>query len=237
MKNQYFGDINDYRKYGALRCLAASGSFSIGVCWMLTPSDGRTDGSLTQYLSVPAKWRYRDAPLFDLLRQSVFMEGQRDVGLAAKLHLIPGAVYFDREVPEGRTSRVGYMSGCLEALSTSEVLFFDPDNGIEVSSSPYGSKASPKYVYWRELVAAFQEGHSLLVYQHYPRQERQAFHRRMSGQFGTRFRPAGLFALCTSSVVYFLVAQPGHLERLREAVASINDRWVAEVSSLDLLDA
>jgi len=36
MKNQYFGDINDYRKYGLLRCFAEAG-LNIGVCWMLTP--------------------------------------------------------------------------------------------------------------------------------------------------------------------------------------------------------
>ena len=39
MKNQYFGDVNDYRKYGLLRLLAHAG-LKIGVCWMLT-EDGR----------------------------------------------------------------------------------------------------------------------------------------------------------------------------------------------------
>ncbi|MFA5810382.1 MAG: hypothetical protein WC935_08660 [Thermoleophilia bacterium] len=237
MKNQYFGDINDYRKYGILRCLSESGAFSIGVCWMLTPNDGRTDGNLTRYLSAPAKWRHRDPGLFDDLRQCVMLAGQREVGLAPRLELIPGAVYFHSEVPEGRVTRVGYMSRCLEALAPSELLFFDPDNGIEVKSSPYGSKGSRKYIYWRELQAAFQEGHSLLVYQHYPRQDRRAFRGRVSEEIRTRFWPAGLFALSTSSVVYFLIAQPRHQERAREAVASIQDRWTPEVSSLNLLDA
>ena len=44
MKNQYFGDVNDYRKYGLLRVFANQAAFNIGVCWMLTPDDERRDG-------------------------------------------------------------------------------------------------------------------------------------------------------------------------------------------------
>ena len=40
MKNQYFGDINDYRKYGLLRLIAKKTGLKIGICWMLTPDDG-----------------------------------------------------------------------------------------------------------------------------------------------------------------------------------------------------
>ncbi|CAA9432540.1 MAG: hypothetical protein AVDCRST_MAG37-733 [uncultured Rubrobacteraceae bacterium] len=50
MKNQYFGDVSDYRKYGLLRVLSSEGEISTGVCWMLTPSDGRTDGRKLEYL-------------------------------------------------------------------------------------------------------------------------------------------------------------------------------------------
>jgi len=31
MKNQYFGDVQDYRKYGLLRQLTAMGQMSLGV--------------------------------------------------------------------------------------------------------------------------------------------------------------------------------------------------------------
>jgi len=39
MKNQYFGDINDYRKYGLLRGLSNKGEISTLVCWMLTENE------------------------------------------------------------------------------------------------------------------------------------------------------------------------------------------------------
>jgi hypothetical protein len=47
MKNQYFGDINDYHKYGLLRQLGKGGQLTTAVCWMLTPDDGRSDGGHT----------------------------------------------------------------------------------------------------------------------------------------------------------------------------------------------
>lgn len=50
MKNQYFGDIGDYGKYGLLRHLAGQG-LSISVNWYLTPKDTTNDGSIRGYLS------------------------------------------------------------------------------------------------------------------------------------------------------------------------------------------
>ncbi len=44
MKNQYFGDINDYRKYGLLRSVLAASRMSLFVAWMLTEDDGSSDG-------------------------------------------------------------------------------------------------------------------------------------------------------------------------------------------------
>ena len=34
MKDQYFGDINDYRKYGILRALQSKGQRTLLVAWM-----------------------------------------------------------------------------------------------------------------------------------------------------------------------------------------------------------
>ena len=49
MKNQYVGDVNDYRKYGLLRCLVSSGELRTLVAWMLTPDDDSSDGKLRGY--------------------------------------------------------------------------------------------------------------------------------------------------------------------------------------------
>ena len=53
MKNQYFGDVNDYKKYGLLRYLGRSGRSNLAVCWSLTEDDSRSDGSRVRYLNDP----------------------------------------------------------------------------------------------------------------------------------------------------------------------------------------
>jgi hypothetical protein len=50
LKNQYFGDINDYRKYGLLRILQSKGNSRLLVAWMLTPDDGSPQGGFRSYL-------------------------------------------------------------------------------------------------------------------------------------------------------------------------------------------
>ena len=67
MKVQYFGDVNDYRKFTLLRALAEVGQFKIGVCWMLTEADNSGYGDKRSYQRQPEKWRAFDPPLYDAL--------------------------------------------------------------------------------------------------------------------------------------------------------------------------
>jgi hypothetical protein len=53
VKVQYFGDVNDYRKFALLRLLSEVGGFKIGVCWMLTEADGSGHGAKRGYLEQP----------------------------------------------------------------------------------------------------------------------------------------------------------------------------------------
>lgn len=56
MKNQYFGDINDYRKYGLLRVLQSTGS-KLLVAWM--PASGSKESAAIH----PATMQPRNRPL------------------------------------------------------------------------------------------------------------------------------------------------------------------------------
>jgi hypothetical protein len=46
LKNQYFGDINDYRKYGLLAVLTNRGEIKPIACSMLTRDDESVNGNL-----------------------------------------------------------------------------------------------------------------------------------------------------------------------------------------------
>ena len=81
MKNQYFGDVNDYRKYGLIRAISSITGMNTLVAWMLTPDDGGTDGKFTDYLEKPSQWRKYDQDLFHWLQVNVFPSGERYVSL------------------------------------------------------------------------------------------------------------------------------------------------------------
>lgn len=175
MKDQYVGDINDYRKYALLRVLASGGQNKIGVCWMLTPPDGRADGNKRGYLGEPAKHRHFDPELFDTLLAADAPEGSRRLQAIEESGAVPEAVYFNDPLPTGEGERDRFMARCGEALAECDLVFFDPDNGLEVKSVQRWSPDAKRYLYLRELAAYYTTGRSILIYQHFPRIERDAF--------------------------------------------------------------
>ena len=71
MKNQYFGDVGDYGKYGLLRFIAKRG-VTIAVNWYLTPDDQSNDGNIRGYLTNDRDRKY-DPELFDVMTGIVNM--------------------------------------------------------------------------------------------------------------------------------------------------------------------
>ncbi len=230
MKDQYFGDVNDYRKYGLLRGLSQEGHFRLGVCWMLTPNDGRSDGGFIEYLSLPGRWRQFDLPLFDSMKQALATAGGRRVAQVPHLGFLPGALFFDPLLSDQPQSRAEYFAATFSAFANAEVIFFDPDNGLEVRSRPYGSKGSTKYLYWREASEGFARGHSLLIYQHFPRQKRSSFLTQMGRAISDHTQANHVYAATTSNVCFFLAVQASHAMRAEHALRSISRRWSGQIT-------
>ena len=99
MKNQYFGDINDYKKYGLLRSIIRATEFRVLVAWMMTPDDGGADGKFIKYLQRPQEYAHHDPALFDGLNDLLARNRDRYVGLIEDTDLIPGARYFSAITP------------------------------------------------------------------------------------------------------------------------------------------
>ena len=123
MKNQYFGDINDYRKYGLLRMLTTADRISTGVCWMLTPSDGRTDGQLLTYLEQSVRYRNFDPYLFDYLFRCVKVEGERDVRCVESADVLPETVFYSRFLNDSVNERRLYFGEMLESFREVDLVF------------------------------------------------------------------------------------------------------------------
>jgi hypothetical protein len=229
MKDQYFGDINDYRKYGLLRVLGSLMQLPIGVCWMLTAPDERSDGEFRRYLDQPIRWRGHDPELYDRLRLLLTPGTGRSVQLARSWELIAGATYHEELLQDNAASRRGYFDRAWTALAACPIIFLDPDNGIEVSSKRVGNKGSSKYVYWDELVETYDRGHSLVIYQHFVRQERDGFVTRLAAQLASRLRAPVVDSFRTANVVFFLVARPEHAAAFARAHDLIQDRWAGQI--------
>ncbi len=224
MKNQYFGDINDYRKYGLLRILSDNGRIKTMVCWMLTDNDTRTDGKHISFLQKAETWRRFDPELFDFLQRCLKKDSRR-VRNIEKSTIIPSSLFYSTIVTDSIAQREKYFSGLSSLASDCDLIFFDPDNGIEVKSRKYGAKLSCKYVYWNELQASYRAGHSLLVYQHFPRVEHKNYIAMIAKNIQLNLNVNTVIALATSSVVYFLIPQTHSIEYYRKRMKLLQKVW------------
>lgn len=230
MKNQYFGDVNDYYKFGLMRALTGEGAAHVGVCWMLTPDDGGPDGRFTGYLTKPERFRRYDRWLFDQLHQLVLVRDQRDVVCAAQADLVPSARYFDRLLSDDDRSRRRYFQDFWEFAEGSDMLFFDPDVGIETKSTKAGRTGSSHYLYWRELARSFLRGYAVLVYQHFPRVQREPFVQRMAAELFQKTGANKVYSFETSRVVFFLLLSRYRKVALERNISQIENRWRPEIT-------
>ncbi len=221
VKHQYVGDINDFVKYATLRAFGTAMP-TVVVCWMLTDDDGRGDGRVLQYLRRPDVYRPLDPILFEGLRRIV-TSGERNVRAVEQSGLLGSALFFSRVLRDDRSSRANFFSEMLARAPENALVFFDPDNGLEVASVARGRRNSRKYLYLSELEQTLQGDRTVVVYQHFPRKPRLAWLRDRLGRLSSvsRGRPFAVF----SSRVAFLVCGPSEqLLVLRAEAATLTSR-------------
>lgn len=226
MKDQYFGDVNDFRKYGLLRLLTAP-DLQLGVCWMLTAHDGGTDGEMRAYLDQPNEFRSCDTELFDWLKQVVGVERDRRTARIEASSLLGSSAVFKSELLGNHDlkERASYFSDCTARFTACDLVFFDPDNGMEIVSKKRGSLNSSKFLHWDELLPVYNAGASVLVYQHFIREARDGFTQRMAAELERRTKAAAVFSYRTPHVVFLLAAQPRHASGFRNQMTTIRSRW------------
>ena len=225
MKNQYFGDINDYRKYGLLRLLAGVGGLRIGVAWMLTSDDGRPDEGKIDYVTHPERWRRSDPDLFDFLARTVTKDSTRNLTTFENAGLISQAVYHSGLLGDSLAERGAYMESMLTKFEGLDLVFFDPDNGLEVKSRPMGRKGSSKFLGIAEANKAFEAGMSLLIFQHFGRVKRDVYIPAQMERLGFATGAAKVVSLATSNVLYLFALHRDHTPAVRHALRILAERW------------
>lgn len=229
MKDQYFGDINDFLKYGLIRGLTASTRLQVAVCWMLTPCGAKNDGNKTRYLDDPDRWARHDPDLFHALREAVLVRHDRSVGAAAAQGVLPTARFFSGIIPDDQRLREALFADFRLTSATADIVFFDPDNGMQVRSVPPGHRESSKYLRWCEVAAAFGDGHSLLIYQHFPHRAREPFIREMADDLVRCAGAPEAYVFRTPHVGFFLLVQERHRAIVKGKVEVVSQTWAPHI--------
>lgn len=230
MQNRYVADIGDYLKLAILRAL--SSERRLGVAWWLYPDETHnTNGRHIGYLGQPAKWRHYDAQLFDALGHIV-SSGQRHVRALEAANVLPGAIFHREPIPtdgavtERRQARHEWFQTVLATFLAADLVFVDPDNGLEPALFSHGSAKAGKSVTLDELGELRRPGRCLIVYHHNTR--RVGGHHAEIEHWAARLRVAGfarvdaLRAKPYSPRVFFLLDAAGEVRR---RAAEIEQRW------------
>jgi hypothetical protein len=230
MQNRYVGDIGDYLKLGILRAL--SPGYHLGVAWWLFPDEAHNrDGRHISYLDRPDQWRHFDPDLFDALR-GIVSSGRRYVHALEATGVLPGAMFASELIPIGgpiaqrQQGRHEWLRSIRRRLAAADLLFLDPDNGLEPAGFCPMSSRSGKSIMISELHRLARTGRCLIVYHHHTR--RAGGHHAEMQHLADRLRASGfssvdaLRAQPFSPRVYFLLDAPA---LIRERAKQIAEDW------------
>jgi hypothetical protein len=173
LQDRYAGDVGDFMKLAILRRLMPG--HRLGVLWWLYPDEAHNaDGKHVSYLDAPIPWRLRDPKLFDALKDIV-AGGKRSVVSLEAANLLEGATFYREGIPtagdaiERRLARSRWFEQAHATVSDCDLLFLDPDNGLETSRYDAGRSKAGKSVALDELEALRRLGRTIIVYHHQTR--------------------------------------------------------------------
>ena len=169
MKNQHFGDIDDYGKISLLRFLSEQG-VSVAVNWYLTPDDGEPDAGQIAYLEDVGLWKY-DPRLYLYLKDIVTVKKVRMVSELEKSGLLSQARYYQNVIEDPRDYskserddvRAQWHRKGLEILIGADLVYLDPDSGFR-ETKPKKIDDEVKYCYAGEVLDYYKSGSDVCIY-------------------------------------------------------------------------
>ena len=227
MQDRYAGDIGDYGKFALLRAMEAQG-LTGGVNWYLAktlPSEIHDDGKYR----IPAQYENLNPELSAALNRIFDLREARSVQALEQARLLASSLFVNEAVPREIEQRKVWHQTALARLADCDIVFMDPDNGMNVKSVKPGSQKSPKYVWLHEVSDYVASGKSVIVYNHRPRKKAEDY----LAECAARFSADPVLCGKRCSVVtfprrsirdYFIIpASQTHEERICQAMQSLLD--------------
>lgn len=169
MQDRYVGDVGDYCKFCILRALRSKDikrpPLSLGINWYRTlPEDTKPrkqdHGKFTQYSD-----DLQDSNLYKKLKE---LQETRNIKNVEESGIIK-AKFYNIPVPENQNRELWHLNA-LKKLRGKDIVFLDPDNGIETEKMK-----AQKHVRLSEIEDYYTRGQSIIVYQHQPRIKKDIF--------------------------------------------------------------
>ncbi len=218
MQDRYAGDVGDFGKFGLLRALCGT-DFRLGVLWYRNDRDPPgEDGRHIGYLDKIEEYGNCDAPLFELMRKVV--GEKRSIDIIESIGVLPETTEYHSTRFEETGRRNSWIADGLKKVAGCDLVFADPDNGLEVGSVLSDDPEAVKYAFYADLVPVWKRGQSLIVYQHGNRNklvERQIEERLRALRKRFCNPPPCFIALRYrrgTARMFFILAQPKHRDRI-----------------------
>jgi len=162
MQKRRFGSIGDLVKLAFLRHLQEGRH--LAVCWYLTGQGANRPlpEKHFAYLKRPDEFRYLAPEIFDTLK-SVVKGATLGSGYITAMEasgLLNGALFHHEQVPRRAALRKNWMASLVDSVSEADLIFLDPDNGIQ------GRRLTPRHVALAEIVALRRQDRALVTVQH-----------------------------------------------------------------------
>jgi hypothetical protein len=128
---------------------------------------------------------------------------------------------------ERKKLRRDWFAGALAATVGVDMVFVDPDNGIECKTKRTAKKG-PKYVYWDDVDAFVERGQSVVIYHHLGRtggthlEQVENKLRQMNERFENGYESNAVIFKRGASRAYFIIASPRHKYLLRQRLVKVS---------------
>jgi hypothetical protein len=196
MQDRYTGDVGDFGKYGLLNEIfkRSNGKIRLGINWFyVAKEENQTgDGKHTGYLKDESKaykeYRACFPELYDKLKSIVNDERRRINEIEKDLILPRETVFYSKPIPDSsanprkrKEDRENWLKESLIKLEEADIIFLDPDNGIQTDKVKKTQTKAIKYVFINEIKRYYELDKSLIVYNHRDRKPRSEYNEKIKG--------------------------------------------------------
>jgi hypothetical protein len=210
MQDKYAGDIGDFGKYILLNELwkLSEGSIKLGLNWYYVNKleKNSSDGRHTSYLNSqnPNNKHFEVCnPKLYFQLKNIIEANKRNIAEIEKGSILPSkTIFFSMPIPFSSNSpsqrsqnRESWFQNSLRQLKAADVVFLDPDNGIQTSNLQKSQARAVKYSFTDEMLNYYQAGESVIVYQHRDRSPKE--------KYDTKFKMLSDAAGCNIQVLRF----------------------------------